>query len=357
MSRRIFEQCILIFLFMVFSVFVLVMVSFLHLASTTDMNYNEFFSSKTFIVRVSPQNESGEFTVNITDLGDNFSLTRSVGMTSDYSKDSVRAVSSKGDFYIPTVYEGRYITQKEFDSDAPVCVVGKLVAERSLKIGEGGKKYYNFYGVDYEVVGYIGIEKTTDLDNMVIINMNCFNKDMNYFATYYVDAKNKKDVETVTNNFVQEFNDELFEKRCLVSVSERENTSVIKLSTTTAIFYIALAMLTGNILLSIYQYVNKQSYSAAVKKLCGFSMIGVILELVFSFFVMSSVGFVFGALMKDSIWGKLISSIDSSIKIPKGYDGAWIAYVIVLAFVLFVSLATAIKIYRRDTSGFLKAKD
>ena len=357
MNRKFFEQCILTLLFAILGTFVLVMVSFLDFGSMADMNYNEFFSPDIACVNVITTGKPGDFAVDFYNLGENYSITRNISRQSDYEKDSIRGVYSKGDTYVPTIYEGRYITQEEFDSGAPVCVVGRLVAERALKEGENGKLYYTYNGIDYEVVGYIGVKQVTDLDNMVMLNMKCYNEGMHCFASYYIDSKTVEDIETAKTNFVNEFTDELAAEVCRVNSFYREHTSVLDMGEATYLFTIALAMLIINVILSIYQYIDKRAYSAAVKKLCGFSMVGVITELVFSFFGMASVGFVLGALVKDPVFSKLINMIDGSVKVPEGYGGALIAYIIVLAFVLIVSLTTSIRIYRRDTSGYLKAKD
>jgi len=357
MSRRFIEQVILTLLFAVLSTFVLTMVSFLDFGSQSDMNYNEFFSPNTMKVSVITSGKSGDFEVDFYNLGENYTVTRNVSMTTDYEKDSIRAVYSKGEYQIPTIYDGRYFTQEEFDSEAAVCVVGKLVAERALKEGEDGKKYFSHYGVDYEVIGYIGVSKATDLDNMVMLNMKRFNKDMHYFTTYYIDANDKETVEAVKNNFVAEFNDEVAAEACRVSVYEREHTSVLDMGEATYLFMIAFGMIIINGVLSIYQFIDKRAYSAAVKKLCGFSMVGVIFELMVNFFVMTTIGFVAGAAIKDPIFSKIINMIDGAVEVPEGYEGAWIAYIVVMVFTLAVALITSTRIYLRDTSGYLKAKD
>ena len=357
MSRKFFEQVVLTFLFAVVSTFVLTMISFLDFGTKSDLNYNEFFSKNAMSVRVITSGHSGPFEVDFFNLGENYSISRNVNMTTDYEKDSIRAVYAKGEYEIPTVYEGRYITQEEFDSEAAVCVVGKLVAERSLKEGEDGKKYFTHYGVDYEVVGYIGVTKSTDLDNMVILNMKCFNKDMHYLASYYIDSVDAESVDAVKNNFVAQFDEELAAEYCKVSVNFREHTSVLDMGEATTLFYIAFGVLIINVILSVYQYINQRAYSDAVKKLCGFSMVGVIAELMLNFFVMTTIGFIFGAAIKDPVFSKIIKMIDEAVEIPEGYNGAIVAYIAVLAFSLIVAFVTARKIYYRDTSGYLKAKD
>ena len=358
MQRKFFEQIILTLLFALFGTFVLTMVMFLNFGTRSDMNFNEFFTPGVMKIQVTTMGVAGEYEVDLTNLGENYTVTRNVSMTTDYEKDSIRAVYSKGDNYIPPVYEGRYFTQEEFDSDAAVCVVGKLVVEHgSLKDGEDGKKYFTHYGVDYEVIGYIGTSKTTDLDNMVMLNMNCFNKDMHWFTGYYVDAKDQESINQLKDNFVKQFEEEVAAEYCRVSVYNREHTSVLDMGEAKYLFLIALGMICINVLLSITQFINKRAYSAAVKKLCGFSFVGVVTELMVNVFFSSTIGFAIGVIVNKPFMGTVLAMMDSSVEMPEGYSGAWLAYICVLIYTLGISFFTARKVFRQDTSSFLKNKE
>jgi len=358
MQRKFFEQVVLTLLFALFGTFVLTMVMFMNLGSRSDMNFNEFFTPGAIRIQVTTMGVQGEYEVDLTNLGENYTITRNVSMTTDYEKNSIRAVYSKEDNYIPPVYEGRYFTQEEFDSDAAVCVVGKLVeGNGSVKVGEDGKKYFTYYGVDYEIIGYIGASKATDLDNMVMLNMNCFNKDMHWFTGYYVDAKDQKSIETLKDNFVKQFEEELAAEYCRVSVQNREHTSVLDMGEATTLFLIALGMICINVLLSITQFINKRAYAAAVKKLCGFSFVGVVTELMVNVFLSSSVGFLIGVAVNKPFMGMVLSMMGSDLGMPSGYSGAWIAYIGVLLYTMGISFFTARKVFRQDTSSFLKNKE
>ena len=359
MGRRFFEQTVMVLLFAVFGAFVLTVVSFLDFGQKGDMNYNEFFTPNVQKVYVATSAQVVmEFEADWTNLGENYTITRNVSMTTSISGQSIRAVYSKGDAHIPHVYEGRYFTQEEFDSDAAVCVVGRKIKELGdVFIGEDGKEYFYSHGKNYEVIGYIGTDKQTHLDNMVMLNMNCFNKDMNFFTSYYIDSKDKAKIPEITQNWLAQFKEEVEAGACKLTVVNREHTSVLDMGEATQMFMLAVGMVFINVLVSISQFVEKRAYSAAVKKLCGFSMTGVITELLANIFVSASLGFLIGIFVKNTVIGKALKLLDSSVEIPEAHGTAWIAYTFVLLFTLGVSFFTARKVFRQDTSSFLKIKE
>ena len=123
------------------------------------------------------------------------------------------------------------------------------------------------------------------------------------------------------------------------------------------LFLIALGMICINVLLSITQFINKRAYSAAVKKLCGFSFVGVVTELMVNVFLSSTIGFAIGVIVNKPFMGTVLAMMDSSVEMPEGYSGAWIAYICVLIYTLGISFFTARKVFRQDTSSFLKNKE
>lgn len=86
---------------------------------------------------------------------------------------------------IPTIpiLEGRFFEQT--DREKKVAVVGKNIAENLQK----SDPIIDINGIEYEVIGIIGVEYTTKLDNTVWVIMN--NENINCSSTFTLDGLDK----------------------------------------------------------------------------------------------------------------------------------------------------------------------
>lgn len=360
MKQRIIESVLLTLMLAMISSFVLVMMSFLGFGESSDMNYNQFFSKNVKQISVNVGSSGRAVTPDLFSetLGNNYTLVRSLGLDENRDRDSVRAVYSRGEAFVPQITSGRYFTQEEFeDEDAFVAVVGSLVAERSVRTDDDGKEYYSYLGQDYEVIGHISTGKASDLDNTVMLNLRAFIKDMPVFATYYIDAKYEYDVAAVSIAFVNLFEEYSAENLCTVQEVYTENTSIFDIGETTWIFTLAFILLAVNTVISCYQFVDKRRYEAAVKKLCGFSSGRVCAEIMARFAVMATTGFVIGVLIKKPLIETVLKLMDSTAALPEYYDSLFAAYIAVLVFTFIIVFPVARSVYRTDTSAYLKTKE
>ena len=84
-------------------------------------------------------------------------------------KSTMRAVYYSGDISLPPVIDGRFLTEEECLSDKCYAVVGRNL-EKDI-YNENSKKYYDYLGRKYEVLGITGIAGKSALDSIVFINI------------------------------------------------------------------------------------------------------------------------------------------------------------------------------------------
>lgn len=209
-------------------------------------------------------------------------------------QDDIRGVIFKGKIKIPKLEQGRFFDEKDFASDSTqLAVVGKNIPLVELN----GQKYYNYYGADYKVIGVIGYDMETKLDEAVFLSMNQSLLRTN--VQYIVHSKN------LDNSYNFAYDKELFGEAITY---ERKNTGILNVidagKNTDITMYLVVFVLFLNTFILIYFYIdkfydevlimkinglkNKQIFGYLVKKMSVISVfavfIGIFLSMIFSIY-------------------------------------------------------------------------
>lgn len=98
--------------------------------------------------------------------------------------NDIRTISFKGEYHNPNLIEGRFFNESDFTQNKFLAVVGKNINKiESID----NKKYINFNNRKYEIIGTMGYEMPTRLDNSIILSSN--NENFNLSNEYILSNK------------------------------------------------------------------------------------------------------------------------------------------------------------------------
>ncbi|MBO5037622.1 MAG: ABC transporter permease [Clostridia bacterium] len=336
--------------FFLASFFIVVFVNQLSMNKENNRNYDMFNgpdSRKISITCAEP------FLLSPWDYGEDFVIYNMVReVNTHYDSDWVRVVYGKGDFPTPSMKNGQFFTEEQMLSSEPLCVIGTNVSKRSGEIIDG-EEYYTYEGVRYRVIGHMGTNVATDLDVMVMLNWGGYFENKTVCSgNYIIDSDNKSVIESAVEKV----------KSDVESSSGTEFKPLVFRSTirsfdssSRTIYPIALIILILSIVVISIFYIKSISYQIAVKKLVGFSMPMLFLELALKFVKYALSGL---ALALVSMFLLTFNETYASSEI--GYFTVITPWTVVYAAVVTVVLAVVlsvvpvIAIYKIDTSEKIK---
>lgn len=350
MRKISYGKIVLIIMYAFVSLFVLMFINSILEAANDDRYYNDFYSTN---VRKFAVNSGKGSELQFRDLGKDYALffdmktTDPSGMEID---DGTRAVYFKGDLPHPTMISGRFFTQEELDSNAPVAVIGSLV-ERNI-IERDGKKYYSYQGVNYEIIGYMGREgETTDLDLLSWINMGAYFERGSTNGSFFVDTESEDETTAVVNNFLNILPEKVREKT--VEISHDRKLRTISYFTQVIYQYVFVAIIINIAIVSVY-YIDKRMYIIAVKKLVGASFASIATDIIAEYVSFSSIGVVVGLICSYLLRFTPFADSDEVFFMSYSVPSVGAMFVITVLLSIVVSIIPIIRVYRYDLSQVIK---
>lgn len=82
---------------------------------------------------------------------------------------ATRAICFASNSYYLPVTQGRFFSQTDFSNRRPVCVLGTDLREQCYQ--RDNISYINYRGIEFEVIGTVGLPIVSKLDQMLILNM------------------------------------------------------------------------------------------------------------------------------------------------------------------------------------------
>lgn len=102
-----------------------------------------------------------------------------------------------GNLDFPPIIEGRFFTSSDFYSNRRLAVIGKNLMSHQLK--EESASFIELFGDQYEIIGVVGHDFPSNLDNTVY-----FNLDSNIFIDlFYIDGKDSTAVRLALGHLSQ----------------------------------------------------------------------------------------------------------------------------------------------------------
>ncbi|MCI8307601.1 MAG: hypothetical protein HFH14_06075 [Lachnospiraceae bacterium] len=194
-GKRIPKGSLLLLLsFLTISLCLMMMLSALRADKINNQNRNGLYSGhqKRFTVISAEDEHAWEYVIPVLkEEYSNFSIYSTI---SD-DRYIVRGMYKKGAANRPSMIWGRYFDEDTSWTDNPAIVLGRNfepeISERD------GKKYYDYQGITFEVIGIMGTEKENRINNMIIMDFKSSLSVCGINSDYMIDAKRAGDVEKI----------------------------------------------------------------------------------------------------------------------------------------------------------------
>ena len=187
-GKRIPKGSMILFIsFTAIALCLLLIVSAVRTDKNTTMGQKRLYSEchRSFTILNSDDENQWESVVPVLkERHDNFAVYVSV----DDPEIIINGICVDGKVERPPMINGRYFDYESSWTDTPKAVVGKNHEGDVLE--EGGKCYYDYNGVKFEVIGVMGTKNESRLNSMIIMDFKSAIKFSGINTKYVLDAKN-----------------------------------------------------------------------------------------------------------------------------------------------------------------------
>jgi len=240
------------------------------------------------VISDSGSSDSKGFLNNLQDSSDNipYLIVSQLGV--------VRATFYQGDVMLPPIISGRLFSSEESRSDKKLAIIGRFYSD-SVWDDRGTRMITLEYG-DYEVIGVLGLQQPSTIDELIFINAGSLDEDTMTSGLFYIDSPERSP-------------DTLFKDlSARLSAEGRFSTDEIDMSPTTVdivsggIFYSGLlqgiiyAFLFLIFLCTLVFYIQVCKPRAALLLLNGYTYRQTVIRLSVSVLSAGSVGMVFSVV-------------------------------------------------------------
>ena len=115
----------------------------------------------------------------------------------------VRGICVMGEAQTPPILEGNYFDSSTSWTDRPAVVLGKQY--RGAVTRSGGKMYYRYRNVEYEVIGIMGDEVESRLDQMILMDFKSALRITGINTEYVLDTGRESDLTQVGQDIADLF--------------------------------------------------------------------------------------------------------------------------------------------------------
>ncbi|MCG8397253.1 ABC transporter permease [Bacillus atrophaeus] len=202
----------------------------------------------------------------------------------------VRGFFSKGAIEKPPILEGRFFKASDFYKHKKVAVVGKAIKDKEYVLYEGEK---------YRIIGRMGLDKPTPLDQQTLINIDALEESKEGSTNYYVidDYSSMKNIKNQLHNMLG--------KKTAINIKDKEEKGLNRVMGTDKqnqfVFYILLCVvaLTSSFI-SVY-WIHRKTMLITIQQLIGFQQRKILKSLILQYLVASQLFYLLGLLT-----GKLV---------------------------------------------------
>lgn len=104
----------------------------------------------------------------------------------------MRGICVQGEVEIPPMLEGTYFDFSTSWTDQPTLVVGKQYKEKVIR--RAGKMYYRYGGTEYEVIGIMGYEEESRINQMILMDFRSSLRITGINTEYILDTRKEADL-------------------------------------------------------------------------------------------------------------------------------------------------------------------
>ena len=164
--------------------------------------------------------------------------------------------------YTPYVKQGKFFSDQDFINRERVAVVGSDIENQLIE--RDGRRYYGYNQELYEVIG-IFQKNDTVLDKTIFLNLTYLLEKENNSGVYYLDAKNKNDVEESIQTLYRDTQSQCSMDR----INYEFDTSYGLDSESDTLFGCSILASVLQLFLITIFFINRQNYQIAVKRFVG----------------------------------------------------------------------------------------
>ncbi|WP_368931215.1 hypothetical protein [Bacillus pumilus] len=204
----------------------------------------------------------------------------------------VRGFFSKDPIEEPPILEGRFFKSSDFYNHKKVAVVGKVIKDR---------EYFLYKGEKYRIIGRMGLEKPTPLDQQTLINIDALEESKEESKNYYVidDYSSMKNMKNQLQNMLG--------KKTAINIKDKEEKGLNRVMGTDKqnqfVFYILLCIVgLTSTFISVY-WIHRKTMLITIQQLIGFQQRKILKSLIFQYLAASQLFYLLGLFT-----GKLVFS-------------------------------------------------
>lgn len=217
-----------------------------------------------------------------------------IALYKDDDINNIRQIYISGNCNNPPLRSGRFFNEKDFSEDKlseNIAVIGKNKVSEITEAN--GQKYIMLQGVSYTVIGVVGTDEETQLNNTIIVKFNPapYSGAKAYKIDVFGGDENSvfedisKEIESKTHLAPRKI---IFEKSGLERILPEFNQKNLYI-------LVMICLLISSVAISM-EWANALKRRIAVKRLVGCKQFRLIFEILFDYFKISISAAVFGTL-------------------------------------------------------------
>lgn len=219
---------------------------------------------------------------------------RGIALYKDDDINNIRQIYMSGNCNNPPLRSGRFFNEKDFSEDKiseNIAVIGKNRVSETTEAD--GQKYIILQGVPYTVIGVVGTDGETPLNNMIIVKFNpapysgakAYKIDIFDGDEDLIFSDISKEIENKTHLAPRKIIFEKVELERILPEFNQKNLYIL----------VMVCLLISSVTISM-EWGNALQRRIAVKRLVGCKQFRIIFEILFDYFKISLSAAVFGML-------------------------------------------------------------
>lgn len=204
-----------------------------------------------------------------------------------------RGVYVKGHKNKFPVIEGRGFQDTDYFADKKAALIGRNFREDCEIIN--GKRYYIYRNEPYEVIGILGIESPSLLDNYVWINLDAMLDTFHSDGFYVLDGGRKCGDILKDPNLIHIVSEVEAEEVGIKAMYQERNTGIIIFVLLAVCFFICASI-------CISFWLESQKYVLSVKRLCGIPNFNILFDLLKDFIITCGLSYLCGSIVSVFLW-------------------------------------------------------
>ena len=204
-----------------------------------------------------------------------------------------RSVYYKGNVDLPPILDGRFFSEEDCLSERRTVVIGKDHEDKAELVN--GVLYYSYNGQDHEVIGIMGTERPSRINNIVLLNFSSGIEIETTSARYAVDGSDSNALERFVGKI-----ESSFKYPAYVSVSGIYQPTGMGLfmgkQMSTTFYVLILASFLLSTIIVAFLWIGYKRRTVFIKRMLGYTNAQIAKDTVTSYAKTALFGFVIGIL-------------------------------------------------------------